>query len=107
MTVAMALILAVMMAMFLNYTGWIFGARPIAEIEHYELDNTPPPDYARSFSINHGSAVYYRDNVPSKHPTKRNTIVAAFFGLYGVLLALIFVSRRNAKRVGMSLRRAT
>lgn len=102
MAVAMALVFTVMLAMFVHYSGWILGARPLSEIEHYELDNTPPPDYARSFSINHGSAVYYRDDLPSKHPEKTGFIITIFFGLYGALLAMIFVSRRRAKRNGIS-----
>ena len=94
----MLVVFLVMMLMFLTYTGWILGACPMSEIEYFELENTPPPDYARSFSINHGTAVYYRDDVPSNHPTKRNAILAIFFGLYGVLLTLVFVSWRKAKR---------
>ena len=105
MTVAMLLVFVAMMAMFLTFTDWILGAQPISEIEYFELENTPPPEYARSFSINHGSAIYYRDDVPSKHPLKRNIIFIVFFGLYGALLAMIFVSRRRAKQKGISLRR--
>ena len=100
----MAFCFAAIMVLFLSYVGWILGSKPIAEIGMHELDNTPPPEYARSFSINHGSAIYYRDGVPSQHPMKRNTILAAFFGLYGVFLGLVFVSRRKAKRDGISLK---
>ena len=99
---AMLVIFLVMMFLFLTYTGWVLGARPMSELAHYELENTPPPEYARSFSINHGSAVYYRDDVPSKHPVKRNVILAAFFGLYAVLLALIIVLWRQKKRARLA-----
>ena len=102
--VAMALLFAVMMVTFLGFAGWMLGAKPINEIEYYDLENTPPPEYARSFSISHGSAVYYRDDVPSKHPGKRNMVLAVFFGSYGILLVLIIASRRKAKRRGVSLK---
>ena len=101
----MVLIFVLMMAMFLSYADWILGAQPIAEIGYYDLENTPPPSHARSFSINHGTAIYHRDGVPSEHPVKRNSILGAFFGLYAVFLALVLKSRTNAKRDGKSLSR--
>lgn len=62
------------MIIFYMYGGWLLGSKPIETISSYDLENVPPPPYAKSFAINHGEAIYYRDGVASEHPYKQTLI---------------------------------
>jgi hypothetical protein len=81
------------MLLFVAYGGWLFS-RPIESFSSYGLPGVTPPTYARSFSINHGHAVYYRDGGPSEHPWKENLICA---GLVSPVLPYLWAESRIRK----------
>ena len=75
------------------YIPWVLS-EPIEAIQGYKLDNLPPPDYARSFTVNDGSAIFFRDDVPSKHPLKFSIILSVFFAFWLVLVWLYLRLKR-------------
>ncbi len=78
-----------MMLLFLTCIGWTLASEPISSLNNYELTNKPAPVWAKSFSINHGKAVYYRDLPSSERPLKKYALISLFFLLYIILLKLI------------------
>jgi len=94
--VVVVILFSVLMALHLNYTPWLVSAENLA-LEKYDLRNEPAPEWARSFSINHGAAIYYEDDLPKFHPLKRAIIYTiAFFSWLGIVL----VSYRGYRRSG-------
>lgn len=53
--------IAISMRLFWQYIPYVFGKKPIDAIGKYTLENTPPPDWAVYFAINHGRAIYYAE----------------------------------------------
>lgn len=95
-TVALLLFVSTL-GLHLSFTPWLFASHPINEIQHYNVENVPPPDHARSFAINHGRAIYYNDDVPRVHPVKRIVILAAALGMWVALVGIAFRARQRAR----------
>jgi hypothetical protein len=81
----------------LIFTPWLFASHPIKDLKYYEIDNEPAPPEAKSFAINHGSAIYYVDSVPADHPEKRNLIFGIALALWLGLLVVGFRAYRRSK----------
>jgi hypothetical protein len=91
------LLFVTMLGLHLTFTPWLFDSHPIDEIQYYELENVPAPSDAQSFAINHGSAIYYEDGVPSEHPIKRITILGAALAMWAGLIGIAFRARKRAR----------
>lgn len=74
----------VFIVLFVRFVPWLFGSKPITEITSYNLTNLPSPDWALSFAINHGSAMYYKQPIPGETPLLTFFVVLSFL--------LVFVS---------------
>ena len=72
-------LVALLFGIFIRYVPWLFGSKPINQIGEHNLSNTPPPDGAISFAINHGKAIYYFEPTPSETPIQTACVVIAFF----------------------------
>lgn len=77
--------------LFIRYVPWLFDSKPIDTIGDHDLSNLPPPDWAMSFAINHGEALYYYAPVPSQSPIQTTFVVLAFFLSFA---CLGFIGRR-------------
>ncbi len=84
-----------MILMLLTCASWILASEPINALNQYDLKNEPAPAWAKSFSISHGKAVYYRDYPSSERPLKKYTLIVIFIMLWMFLLKLFFLN--NAK----------
>jgi len=94
---ALAVILFVaLMTLHFKYTPWLYGSEQLDALEKYELSNEPAPEWARSFSINHGAAIYYKDDLPKYHPSKTAIIYATGFSLW---LSIVLLGYRGYRRI--------
>jgi hypothetical protein len=64
--------------LFFRYVPWLFGSEPIENIAKHSLENLPPPDWALSFAINHGRAIYFEEAIPSEEPEKLLLVTTYF-----------------------------
>jgi hypothetical protein len=92
-----ALLFIPLMGLHLVFTPWLFASKPIEALEYHELKNEPAPDWANSFAINHGSAIYYKDKPSEFHPIKKNTILGVAIFLWISLLILIYRAHKREK----------
>ena len=93
--ITVVLLFSALLALHLKYTPWLFGSEPVEALEKYDLSNEPAPKWAQTFSINHGAAIYYKDNLPEFHPRKTSLIYAAAFILWLGLVVLGFLGYRR------------
>ena len=86
-----------MILMLLTCAGWTLGSEPINALIQYDLINEPAPEWANSFSISHGKAVYYRDFPSNERLLKKYILIVVFLILWMILLKLYFLSdeKRN------------
>ena len=55
------IVLLTAMVVFAKTIPWLM-AHDISKIENYESPTPKPPSWAQSFSVNHGSFIYYDDS---------------------------------------------
>jgi hypothetical protein len=80
--------------LFVRYVPWLFGSHPINRLNEFVLENTPAPEGALSFAINHGRAMYFYEPVPGEVRLQAFLVIVSFF----VIIALLFllgVKHRN------------
>ncbi len=95
--VILALLFIPLIGLHLAFTPWLFASNPVSALEYHELKNEPAPEWASSFAINHGSAIYYKDKIPKFHPVKRFTILGVGFLLWVSMLILIYRAHKRDK----------
>jgi len=76
--VAVSIHFIVFMALFIRFVPWLFGSKSVAEVTNYNLSNLPAPEWALSFTINHGSAMYYKQPIPAEIPLFTFCVVLSF-----------------------------
>jgi hypothetical protein len=81
--------------LFIRFVPWLFGSKPISDIYNYDLDNLPPPDNALSFSINHGSAIYFNEKIPSEEPNMVMLAISSFL----IVFVLLFLLGMKLKKI--------
>lgn len=86
-----------LLGMHITYTPWLIGSEPIEAIDKYDIDNKPAPESAKSFAVNHGSAVYYEDGVPKQHPIKSIGIIVIALLLWVGILAIMYRAHRRSR----------
>lgn len=82
-----ALVLAAMW-FFIQTVPWLM-AYDISEIDRYENPSPSPPDWARAFSVNHGTYKYYGE-IPSDSPVRFYGIIIGFI-VYGIVYGIVWV----------------
>lgn len=80
--------------LFIRYVPWLFGSKPIHIVEDSGVDNLPAPVGALSYAINHGSAMYYYEPIPSEAPVQTTLVILAFIIVIGSLKYLDIKSKR-------------
>lgn len=58
------LLFAAAMFVFIKTIPWLM-AHPISKIDDDERPTPPPPEWAQSFSVNHGNFIYFSDSISS------------------------------------------
>jgi hypothetical protein len=92
--IACQVVLAVLfMLMFFETAPWL-GARQLTELPTDE--QVEPPAWAKSFSYDHGKVIFWTHGTVRDEPAAFGIRVAGTLVLFGAILALIFLKRRNA-----------
>jgi hypothetical protein len=91
---ASALLIVAFFSLFIRFVPWLFGSYPITVIDQFNLKNTPPPEGAQSFAINHGSAMYFNEPIPSEIPILTIAVVVAFIFVITALKLLDYKIKR-------------
>ena len=75
------MMMVVAMWLFVRTAPWV-TAHDISEIDQYESPTPAQPEWAKAFSVNHGTFHYYGE-APSDSPFKYWGAIAGYFG-FGV-----------------------
>ena len=95
------LMFAVAMLLFVKFIPWL-TSHDISELSAYSSYTLPPPEWAKSFSVNHGDFYFYRES-PSENRPKFYLVISGFLVIWVFLLASgLYVKKRikqNAAQV--------
>ena len=72
----------ILMGLFIRFIPWLTSSEPVSSTINYNLRNGIPPEWAQSFAINHGNAMYYKESIPSEEPILASIVVLSFIALF-------------------------
>lgn len=67
-----------LLALFIRFMPWLIGSEEIYNMSNYELEVTEVPEWAMSFTVNHGKPIFFAQPVPSETPWYTLGVIVSF-----------------------------